>query len=330
MCIINTGCLWHTCSVEGCPNANSIKDRCDLRFIQLTCECLALLRPKPGTPQYLQGSVTAAGSVIGMLRKESAGEIKLPLRLHPQNLPVDTKDELLDETVMPILPLPAPYVTLGGHEIITDTSQSEKVPNLVELLDEMENDLDLENEDHIDVPPPEHQIDTPKCETTPTKLCSLILRKLSDKDIALWKPNPKRNPTATLPDETDLSDSHESPDRDSAAVPDNSTITPSGPRIVAGYDLRNKPTPVSWGKSGPSLTSKSKVNFDGLFSSGESSQDSKQCNDMDAHPGELVKLVKITGLSEPSPIELLHSDLLQHKNMGFCPHHQTNDCLVSR
>ena len=37
-CIVNTSRLWHTCSVEGCPDEESVKARCDLRFIQLTCD----------------------------------------------------------------------------------------------------------------------------------------------------------------------------------------------------------------------------------------------------------------------------------------------------
>ena len=42
-CIVNTSRLWHTCSIEGCPDEESIKDHCDLRFIQLTCDSWALL-----------------------------------------------------------------------------------------------------------------------------------------------------------------------------------------------------------------------------------------------------------------------------------------------
>ena len=88
-CIINTSRLWHTCSVEGCSDEESVKARCDLRFIQLTWDSWALLRPKPGTPRYLQGSVIAEGSVTNMLHQASTGKIILPLQSKPQDLPVE-------------------------------------------------------------------------------------------------------------------------------------------------------------------------------------------------------------------------------------------------
>ena len=77
-CIVNTSRLWHTCSVEGCPDDDAIKNRCDLRFIQLTHDTFALLRPNPGTPGYALGSVIAAGSVVGMLKEAAKSNQELP------------------------------------------------------------------------------------------------------------------------------------------------------------------------------------------------------------------------------------------------------------
>ena len=70
--------------------------------------------------------------------------------------------------------------------------------------------------------------------------------------------------------------------------------------MVSGYGLRNRPKPIPSGKAGPSRVSKSKVSFDGLFSSEESSQDSKLFVSTADEQDETSKLVKITGLSEPS------------------------------
>ena len=79
---------------------------------------------------------------------------------------------------------------------------------------------------------------------------------------------------------------------------------PPGPRMVSGYGLRNRPKPVPSGKPGPSRISKSKVSFDGLFSSEESSQDSRLVTNADDDQYETAKLIKITGLSEPSPYRM--------------------------
>ena len=54
-CIVNTGRLWHTCSAEGLPDDKTIKEICDLRFIQINCDTYALLCPKAGEPGYMAG-----------------------------------------------------------------------------------------------------------------------------------------------------------------------------------------------------------------------------------------------------------------------------------
>ena len=56
-----------------------------------------------------QVTVIAEGSVVGMIKKVEAGEIKLPLGLHNQ--------KLLEETKFPILPIPLPYELDSGEKI---------------------------------------------------------------------------------------------------------------------------------------------------------------------------------------------------------------------
>ena len=79
---------------------------------KLTCDSWAVLRPKPGTARYLQGSVIAEGSVTRMLHQANAGNIKLPLRTRLQELPVvlpdKTADELPDDTPFPNTACPRP------------------------------------------------------------------------------------------------------------------------------------------------------------------------------------------------------------------------------
>ena len=296
-CIVNTSRLWHTCSVEGCPDEESVKARCDLRFIQLTCNSWALLRPKPGTPRYLQGSVIAEGSVTNVLQQARAGKIKLPLQSKPQDLPV----ELPDETPFKIFPIPGPYVTTSGLEI--DYPGHDEAPEILELPDETADPV-IVNPQDIQRDDSDLTADAEK-EIISTRPCSLVLRRLSDKDITLWEPKNKKR---ELLEETDMTD-----DVDILGP------IPPGPRMVSGYGLRNRPKPVPLGKARPSRISKSKVSFDGLFSSEESSQDSKLLVSADDNQDETVKLIKITRLSEPSPYRIAAQRFIAAQKRGLLP-----------
>ena len=179
--------------------------------------------------------------------------------------------------------------------------ERDELPEILELLEDPE-DVELEHQDT------QFEDPKPKSGTVTTRPCSLILRKLTAKDITLWEAKDKN---IKLPDETDVADvaNIQGPPGTVPVILGTATISapsaaPSGPRIVSGYGLRNRPKPIPLGKAGPSRASKSKVCFDGLFSTDESSQDSKQLVDVDDDQDEPAKLVKITGLSEPSPYRI--------------------------
>ena len=349
-CIVNTNRLWHTCSVEGCPDEDAIKDRCDLRFIQLTRDTFALLRPNPGTPGYALGSVIAAGSVVGMLKEAAKSEQELP-----------------EETVFPIVPLNEPYVTTGGDKInppleenvpnivelpdetvinanesITHQSQ-ENVPNLVTLPDETLEDAALLLND---LPPVKESLpgktslveEEEPCNTLldasksiyrvehGTTPCSIVIRKLDKSDINLWKP--KSVKCANALGRSSVSDQSSQPktpnngdamkpSTDGNATPSNTSNadTQAGYRIVSGYGLRNRPKPTPRGRHGPSRVSKSNVTFKGVFSSEESSQD----DTLPELPDETPKMVKIRGLSEPSPYRIAAQQFISAQKHGLLP-----------
>ena len=309
-CIVNTSRLWHTCSVEGCPDEESVKARCDLRFIQLTCDSWALLRPKPGSSRYLQGSIIAEGSVTNMLHQASVGKIKLPLQSQPQDLPV----ELPDETPSQILPIPGPYVATSGLEV--NYPERDELPEILELPDDTVDVVTNQQDKQCEDP-------RPISGTITTRPCGVILRKLTAKDITLWEP---KNKNIELPDETDVADvaNIQGPPGTVPVILGTATIStppvlPPGPRMVSGYGLRNRPKPIPSGKAGPSRASKSKVCFDGLFSTDESSQDSKLLVDADDEQDEMAKLVKITGLSEPSPYRIAAQRFIAAQKRGLLP-----------
>ena len=215
-CIVNTGRLWHTCFPEGLPDDKTIKEICDLRFIQLCRDTYALLCPKAGEPGYMAGRVIAEGSVVGMLWKAEAGEIKLPLGLHNQKLP--------EETEFPILPKPLPYELDSGDKI--EVPQN---PPDVLLLDGV---LPLNVEDDLlntlpdDTPAPELEAGVPANaeseipDTLPDETpaaepniipCVIKIWKLTDADVNLWKPKPKSAPPVPLPDDTEDTDTFDDP-----------------------------------------------------------------------------------------------------------------------
>ena len=97
-----------------------------------------------------------------------------------------------------------------------------------------------------------------------------------------------------LPEETELSDSVNIqgplgtvPVILGTATISTPSVNPQGPRMVSGYGLRNRPRPIpirqGWTKS---RVSKTKVSFDGLFSTDESSQDSRIVSDTVDEPEE--------------------------------------------
>ena len=151
----------------------------------------------------------------------------------------------------------------------------------------------------------------------------MVLRRLSDKDITLWKPKNKKR---ELLEETDMTNDVDIPGPPntvpvilSTAITSSPPVNPPGPRMVSGYGLRNRPKPVPLGKAGPSRISKSKVSFDGLFSSEESSQDSKLLVNADDDQDETTKLIKITGLSEPSPYRIAAQRFIAAQKRGLLP-----------
>ena len=294
-CIVNTNRLWHTCSVEGCPDEDAIKNRCDLRFIQLTHDTFALLRPNPGMPGYALGSVISAGSVVGML-KES----------------VKSNPELPEETVSPIVSLNVPYLTTAGEEI--NLPVHEKVPDIVELPDETPLSVSVPT---VDLPP----LNESEYLSIPTTPCKIVVRKLDANDINLWKPKPRKSaiisdPDALLP-ATPIKNVASKPSAaGSSTSADTSNInTPAKYRTVSGYGLRNRPKPTPRGRHGPSRVSKSNVTYKGVFSSEESSQDEKQTE----LPDETPKYVKIRGLSEPSPYRLAAQQFISAQKQGLLP-----------
>ena len=263
-----------------------------------------------------------------MLQKVCVGEIKLPLQLKAQDLPV----ELPDKTPSRILPIPGPYV-MTCLEI--DNPDYDDAPEIVELPDETVDDVhpEIDNQRGLQDVDPDLSVGTEK-ETISMKPCSLVLRRLSDKDIALWKPKNKKH---GLQEETELnigltnSDDLENTPGTSSTVTSTpvvlGTVTissplvnPPGPRMVSGYGLRNRPKPSPSGRAGPSRISKSKVSFDGLFNSEESSQDSRLfvSAEEDDHD-ETLKLIKITGLSEPSPYRIAAQRFIAAQKQGLLP-----------
>ena len=336
-CIVNTSRLWHTCSVEGCPDEDAIKNRCDLRFIQLTHESFALLRPNPGTPGHALGSVIAAGSVVGMLREAAKSEQDSP-----------------EETVFPIVSLNVPYVATDGHEV--NLPVQENVEDIVEIPDEtmgnvsvftdelqpLQNSLPDETplsgvsapvDDSLpdETPLNDDQVPvsvSPKTDEKPRDEhgvipCKIVVRKLDKSDINLWKPKPSR--CVRIPTVSNLDNPPEPPNNstaaksttDGSATPSSTSNTdiPNGYRIVSGYGLRNRPKPTPRGRHGPSRVSKSNVTFKGVFSSEESSQDETQT----ALPDETPKIVKIRGLSEPSPYRIAAQQFISAQKHGLLP-----------
>ena len=302
-CIVNTGRLWHTCSAEGLPDDKTIKEICDLRFIQIHRDAYALLRPKTGKPGYMADQVIAEGSVIGMIRKVEAGEIKLPLGTHNQELPEETK--------FPILPLPLPYELDSGEKI--------KIPQDPPEVVVLDGTTPQRVEKATVSTPPEETPVPVLMEVPKTIPCVIKIRKLTDMDVNLWKPKSTAVPTPPkpLPDETE-SDNVEDPVPDDAP-PKNSGPTPSV-RLVAGYGLRNRPKPVRTNRTGMARASKDKVSFAGVFSTDESSQDSRMpVNEGEFEEDDSPPLVKITGLSEPSPYRLAAQKFIQAQRMGLAP-----------
>ena len=311
-CIVNTGRLWHTCSPEGLPDDKTIKEICDLRFIQICRDTYGLLCPKAGEPGYMAGQVIAEGSVVGMLRKVEAGDIKLPLGLHNQNLPDDTK--------FPIVPLPLPYELDSGDKIeapqnrldvlLTDEILPLNIDDGATLPDDTLNqDLGAsvppgDNNEMLDTLPDDTPIKEPN--VIP---CSIKIRKLTDADVNLWKSKPKLVPTVPLPDETDEID------KPNDSEPDNKPDDTPRARIVAGYGLRNRPKPLSTNRTGMARACKNKVTFAGVFSTDESSQDSRIPDD----EGDPSPFVKITGLSEPSPYRLAAQKFIDAQRKGLTP-----------
>ena len=317
-CIVNTGRLWHTCSPEGLPDDKTIKEICDLRFIQLCRDTYALLCPKAGEPGYMAGKVIAEGSVVGMLRKVDAGEIKLPLGLHNQKLP--------DESEFPILPKLLPYELDSGEKIEVPQEPPDVVlldgvlPLNVEddLLDTLPDDIPAPGlETGVSVNAENVLSDTLPDETPDVEPdvipCVIKIRKLTDADVNLWKPKAKSAPSVPLPDETEDTDTFEDP------VPDDKGAPTPSVRIVAGYGLRNRPKPVKINRRGMSRASKDKVSFAGVFSTDESSQDSRMPTDVPDDEDDSTPLVKITGLSEPSPYRLAAQKFIEAQRKGLAP-----------
>ena len=79
-------------------------------------------------------------------------------------------------------------------------------------------------------------------------------------------------PLVPLPDETEI-DAVEDPAP--VVPPDNKGAPTPSVRIVAGYGLRNRPKPLRTNRVGMARASKNKVSFAGVFSTDESSQDSR-------------------------------------------------------
>ena len=104
--------------------------------------------------------------------------------------------------------------------------------------------------------------------------CVIKIRKLTNVDVNLWKPKSTAVPTppTPLPDETET-DGAEDPVP--VALPKNKGPPTPSVRLVAGYGLRNRPKPVCTNRVGMARASKDKVSFAGVFSTDESSQDSR-------------------------------------------------------
>ena len=209
----------------------------------------------------MAGQVIAEGSVVGVIKKVEAGEIKLPLGLHNQTLP--------EETTFPILPIPLPYALDSGEQIVVP---HDPPPDVVVFDGTLP--LNVEN-DTVDDLPDETPVQMEVPKTIP---CVIKIRKLTDVDVNLWKPKttavptPPTPPPAPLPDETET-DGAEDPTL--AAPPKNKGPPTPSVRLVVGYGLRNRPKLVSTNRVGMARTSKDKVSFAGVFSTDESSQDSR-------------------------------------------------------
>ena len=260
----------------------------------------------------MAGQVIAEVSIVGMLRKVEAGDIKLPLGLHNQKLPEDTK--------FPIVPLPLPYELDSGDKIEVPQNPLD-VPLPDEILPlNIEDDTTLPDDTPTQdlgasVPARDNNEmfgtlpdDTPAGEPNVIP-CTIKIRKLTDADVNLWKPKTKSIPTVPLPDETDETDTPNDPEPD-----DKGVSTPSA-CIVAGYGLRNRPKPLSANRTGMPRASKNKVSFTGVFSTDESSQDSHIPDD----EGDPPPFVKITGLSEPSPYRLAAQKFIDAQRKGLTP-----------
>ena len=196
------------------------------------------------------------GSVVGMIRKAEAGEIKLPLGLHNQKLPEETK--------FPILPILLPYELDSGEKIVV----LQDPPDVVVLDGTLP--LNVENE-AMNILPDE----TPAPVEVPKIIpCVIKIRKLTDADVSLWKPKSTAVPTplVLLPYETERDGVQDSVP---TSPPNNQGAPTPSVRIVAGYGLRNRPKPLSTNRVGMARASKDKVTFTGVFSTDESSQDSR-------------------------------------------------------
>ena len=216
---------------------------------------------------------------------------------------------------MQILPIPGPYVTTSGLEI--NYPEFDDVPETIELPD---NTIDVVDDQQDELREDLQPINDAPITTRP---CSLILRKLTAEDINLWEPKNKKQ---KLPDKTEITDSVDiqGPPGTVPIVLGTATIStppanPLGPRILSGYGLRNRPKPIPSGKPGPSRASKSKVCFDGVFSTDDSSQDSKLPTDVDDDQEEQTSLVKIRGLSEPSPYRMAAQRFISAQKLGLLP-----------
>ena len=249
----------------------------------------------------MAGQVIAEGSVVGMLRKAEAGEIKLPLGLHNQKLPEETK--------FPILPIPLPYELDSGDKIeVPQNPLDVPLPDEVLPLN-IEDDFTLPDDtpaQDLEASVPAHT-DSEMFDTLPEETpvgepnvipCIIKIRKLTDADVNLWKPKPKSTPPVPLPDETEETDTLDDPE------PGDKGVSTPSVRIVAGYGLHNRPKPLSVNRTGMPRASKNKVSFAGVFSTDESSQESRIPTEVPDDEDDPPPFVKITGLSEPSPYRL--------------------------
>ena len=195
---------------------------------------------------------------MGVIKKVEAGEIKLPLGLHNQKLP--------EETQFPILPIPMPYELDTGEKIVVHHDPPDAI---------VVNDAVPLNMENVTVDTLPDETPAPVLKEVPNIIpCVIKIRKLTDADVNLWKPKLPVVPTplVPLPDETEIDGIT---DNVSTPPPKNKEVPTPNVCIVAGYGLRNRPKPLRTNRVGMARASKDKVSFAGVFSTDESSQDSR-------------------------------------------------------